>query len=362
MKIFDKESHKFADIFPMIEGDGLENLKQDIKEHGQLEPVILYEGKILDGRNRYRVCKELGLNVKTEEYKGEKPLEFVISLNLKRRHLTPSQSGCIANDILPMLEEEARKRSLANLKQNNTEVEKLPPREKSAVQAGKLFNVNEKYVREAKKLKETSPELFEEVRLGRKNFSEIKKEQKKEKIIKQKEELTKKALQEPKGEYDVIAIDPPWSYEQGFSEYDEKGHRGTTPYPVMNLEELKKLKLPMAKDCVVWLWVTNSMFKEAMELTEEWGLERKTILTWNKELMGVGHFLRNITEHCIVCFKGKPYFNNTKWTTLISEKRTTHSTKPEIFYKMVEEICAGKKLDYFARKKRDGWDCYGDEV
>ena len=63
MKIFDKESHKFADIFPMIEGDGLENLKQDIKEHGQLEPVILFEDKILDGRNRYRACKELGLQL-----------------------------------------------------------------------------------------------------------------------------------------------------------------------------------------------------------------------------------------------------------------------------------------------------------
>lgn len=54
-------------------------------------------------------------------------------------------------------------------------------------------------------------------------------------------------------------------------------------------------------------------------------------------------------------------------TTLISEKRTTHSTKPEIFYKMVEEICASKskkfrKLYYFARKKREGWDVYGDEI
>lgn len=71
---------------------------------------------------------------------------------------------------------------------------------------------------------------------------------------------------------------------------------------------------------------------------------------------------RNKTEHCLLGIKGKPYFNNTKWTTLISEKRTTHSTKPETFYKMVDEICAGRKLDYFARKKRDGWDVYGDEV
>ncbi len=78
--------------------------------------------------------------------------------------------------------------------------------------------------------------------------------------------------------------------------------------------------------------------------------------------MGVGNYLRNITEHCFLCFKGNPPWDNKKYTTLISEKRTKHSVKPEAFYKMVDEICVGRKLDYFARKKREGWDVYGDEV
>lgn len=66
--------------------------------------------------------------------------------------------------------------------------------------------------------------------------------------------------------------------------------------------------------------------------------------------------------------KGEEIFTNARLMILINERdiirepRTTHSTKPEIFYKMVDEICAGRKLDYFARKKRNGWDVYGDEV
>jgi N6-adenosine-specific RNA methylase IME4 len=86
------------------------------------------------------------------------------------------------------------------------------------------------------------------------------------------------------------------------------------------------------------------------------------MLTWDKEHFGTGRWLRSQTEHCILAIKGKPFYNNTKWGTLIREKRTEHSVKPEIFYKMVDEICTGRKLDYFARKKREGWDVYGDEV
>lgn len=54
------EAHKFADIFPMIEGNELEVLKNDIQEHGLLNPIVLYEGKILDGRNRFKACEENG--------------------------------------------------------------------------------------------------------------------------------------------------------------------------------------------------------------------------------------------------------------------------------------------------------------
>ncbi|KKN34612.1 hypothetical protein LCGC14_0792020 [marine sediment metagenome] len=366
------ETHKFADIFPMIEGNELKVLKDDIKEHGLLNPIILYDNKILDGRNRFKACNEIGIEPKFETYKGNKPLEFVISLNLKRRHLTQSQAGVIALSVMPLLEEEAEKRrrlSISEFRKTGKTVAKIPP-SKSRDTASTMFNVSPRYVQEAKKLKETSPELLEEVRLGHKNFSEIKKEQRLQKIQKQREELQKEVLEKPKGKFNVIVIDPPWRYDGDiFPEqkdllpsYEVEGNRGTTPYMTMSLDEIKKIKIPSKDDCVLWLWTTNLFLKYSFELLNEWGFELKSILTWDKQHIGTGRWLRSQTEHCILAVKGKPYFDNKKWSTLISEKRTTHSTKPEIFYKMVEEICAGRKLDYFARKERKGWDVYGDEI
>ncbi|KKK99007.1 hypothetical protein LCGC14_2637040, partial [marine sediment metagenome] len=290
------KSHRFADIFPMIEGQELENLKEDIKEHGLLNPIVTYEDKILDGRNRFRACKEIGVEPKLEEYKGTKPLEFVISLNLKRRHLTQSQAGVIALDVLPMMEEEAEKRrreSISQYRKTGETVEKLPP-SKSAVKAGELFNVSEKYVREAKKLKKTSPELLEEVRMGHKNFSEIKKEQRLQKIKEQREELQKEALERPTGLFDVIVIDPPWRYDgdiykeqkDGLPTYEPEGFRGTSPYPTMTIAEISNIKLPNKENCVLWLWTTNLFLLEVKGLLEAWGFELKSILTWDKQHIG----------------------------------------------------------------------------
>lgn len=178
------------------------------------------------------------------------------------------------------------------------------------------------------------------------------------KIAKQRKEMR---LEPIEGLFDVIVIDPPWPYANQ-EKHDPEGFRGTTTYPEMSMEELKAIELPAKDDCVLWLWTTNNFMKEAYELLSAWEFEHKSILTWNKEIMGTGKWLRNITEHCILAIKGKPYWENTTFTTLLSEKRQKHSEKPEKFYEMVDKICAGSRVDYFARRVREGWICYGDEV
>lgn len=191
------------------------------------------------------------------------------------------------------------------------------------------------------------------VRLAKQIFRE-------EKISAQKEDI--KALKPTlKGLFDVIVVDPPWNYGNQ-EQYNPETRRGTCPYPEMSMKELESLKLPSADNCVMWLWTTNNFMQEAHNLAEVWGFEVKNILTWNKVNMGVGYWLRNVTEHCLLCVKGKPVWDNKTVTTLLTEKRTEHSKKPKSFYEMVDKICYGRKLDYFAREKRVGWVVYGDEV
>src|SRR5690242_6164271 len=88
--------HQLANIFPLIEGDAFKALVADVKEHGVREPIWLYQEKILDGRNRYRAASAAKVKCPSQVYRGNDPLAFVISLNLKRRHLDESQRGLAA--------------------------------------------------------------------------------------------------------------------------------------------------------------------------------------------------------------------------------------------------------------------------
>jgi len=104
--------HPVSNIFPLMQDAEFLDLKQDISEHGQLEPIWLHhDGSIIDGRNRYRACIDLGIEPKYRTWKGEGSLTaFVVGLNLHRRHLTSGQCAAIAVEMLPMLEAEARER------------------------------------------------------------------------------------------------------------------------------------------------------------------------------------------------------------------------------------------------------------
>ena len=94
--------HEYANLFPMLTGETLNALRQDIHIHGVREPVVFLNGAILDGRNRYACAIELGIDFPSVEITGADPLAFVISHNLHRRHLTESQRASIAARVANM--------------------------------------------------------------------------------------------------------------------------------------------------------------------------------------------------------------------------------------------------------------------
>jgi hypothetical protein len=84
------EFHPLSERFPLMEGDELEDLADDMAANGQKETVKLYEGKILDGRNRYRACKARNIPCRFENWNANgNPWDYVLSINFHRRHLTP---------------------------------------------------------------------------------------------------------------------------------------------------------------------------------------------------------------------------------------------------------------------------------
>lgn len=189
--------------------------------------------------------------------------------------------------------------------------------------------------------------------------SKVRKKKRKKKI----EEVKKKIEQENliiTNLYDVIAIDPPWKYGR---EYDPEGSRVASPYPEMSFDELCNIEIPAKDNCVMWLWTTHQFIWEARELLRIWGFEYKAILVWDKEQMGMGHWLRMQCEFCLLGIKGNPIWDIKDLRDIIRSKRREHSRKPPEFYEMIEKNFTGRFTDYFSREKfSNKWDCYGAET
>jgi len=132
------------------------------------------------------------------------------------------------------------------------------------------------------------------------------------------------------GPYRVIVADPPWPYE---FRQEDSSHRGVQPYPGMPIEQI--CALPVAaiahEDCILWLWTTNFYMRFAYQALDAWGFQERTILTWVKDRMGLGDWLRGQTEHCIMAVRGRPAVTLSNQTTVLHGKAREHSRKPEEF-------------------------------
>lgn len=165
------EFHSAASIFPMMEGRQFVDLATDIKANGLREPIVMHEGKILDGRNRFRACVEAGVPPEFRQWDGEgDPIVFVVSLNLHRRHLSESQRATVAADIATKaVGRPAKEEKLETpLFDDEATTEEIRPIGRiSQPEAAALLNVGERSVRRAVHVKENgTPELYESVKKG----------------------------------------------------------------------------------------------------------------------------------------------------------------------------------------------------
>jgi site-specific DNA-methyltransferase (adenine-specific) len=165
------EFHEVTNLFPPMGEDEFEQFKANIAVNKQSQPIWTWQGKIIDGRHRYRACKELGIEPWTQEWDGKGSLvAFVWSLNGTRRHLSKGQLAAVAAEILPLLEKEARERQQAGGRRKVPQKVGEPSGGnhdgEAAGQAAKIFSTNRQYVADAKRLMEGAPELHAKVKAG----------------------------------------------------------------------------------------------------------------------------------------------------------------------------------------------------
>jgi N6-adenosine-specific RNA methylase IME4 len=396
------EVHEAARIFPLMDDDDRASLLESMRRQGfdAAHPIVLLDGKVLDGRNRLLAALEVGVEPVFRDATADEaaePMAFVWRENAARRHLSKSQMALAAAEALPLFQREAKARQREHggtAPGRGTLVANLPPvKEKARDAAARGTGVSPRTVEHAATVLESAvPEVVDAVRRGKlavsaaaelarldadaqrdvvaraeaRSGGEIRgglvralaKQVEKARVAAQ---LDAAAVAMPTGRYSVIVADPPWAYQKRAG---DATHRGDLPYPPMSTDEICALDVASLAedDCVLWLWTTNAFMRDAFRVIDSWGFEERTILTWAKNRIGLGDWLRGQTEHCILAARGKPTLTLVSQTTLLHGDVREHSRKPDEFYSLVESLCHGSKLELFCRTPRLGWAKWGAET
>lgn len=167
------EFHEAANIFPLDE-EHIDSLADDIRSFGLMEPIELLNGKILDGRRRQIACEKAGITPRYKHVEAADPVAYVLSLNLHRRHLTPSQMSMVGARAREWYDRQAKERQKASggdRKSNKSVMANLPqPIDAGTARdhAAKAVGVSGKSIDYATKVLKTGvPELVQAVDEGR---------------------------------------------------------------------------------------------------------------------------------------------------------------------------------------------------
>jgi N6-adenosine-specific RNA methylase IME4 len=171
----------------------------------------------------------------------------------------------------------------------------------------------------------------------------------------------------PDGVYRVIYADPPWEYGDKRTN-DEQSGSAASQYPTMSIDEICEMPIRemAATDSVLFLWATAPLLVEAVRVVESWGFTYKAQFVWDKVKGFNGHYNDVRHELLLVATRGScvPAVESLD-PSIVQEKRTKHSRKPDCFYELIERLYpVGEEthVELFARRSRDGWKAWGNQV
>lgn len=173
----------------------------------------------------------------------------------------------------------------------------------------------------------------------------------------------------PRNHFGVLYADPPWAFTVRSDK--GKGRSAEQHYGCMTKREI--LDLPVgdlaARDCVLFLWVTDPMLRFGMDVIEAWGFTYKTVgFNWAKlnrdgtPFCGMGFWTRANPELCLLATRGNPKRVGKDVRRLITAPRREHSRKPDEVRERIERLVSGPYCEMWARQVSRGWSSWGNEL
>jgi N6-adenosine-specific RNA methylase IME4/ParB-like chromosome segregation protein Spo0J len=362
----------------------LEGLASSIRRNGLLEPVVITpDHRLIGGQRRIEAAKLLGWE---EVPVHVVPIEDILSgenaENFDRKALTPSEQVAIATAVYDLEQKRAKERQREGGQAGGKACGKLPQasrgktRDRIAKAIGTSGRTLEKamaVVEAAEANPELAPIVEEMDRTGRVDpaFQAVKvataaEAATVEAVLEAPKDGSRRllALEEGVGIYRCLYVDPPWKYEDATCQGAAAEQYGT-----MSLEDIAALsvgQLAHAEGCFLWMWATWPMLREGApsKLLSAWGFEWKSEITWDKERLGLGRWIRKQTEVLILATKGKVYswWKDQGVRDLIRVASGKHSEKPDQIRDLVARLSPGPRLELFARSCSPDFDRWGDEA
>jgi N6-adenosine-specific RNA methylase IME4/ParB-like chromosome segregation protein Spo0J len=333
-------------------------LEQDILRRG-IQVAIEFDDKknVLDGHNRLKIAEKHGLEYPWEvrKFKTEEEKKIhVLMLNMARRHMKPHQWGGCFKQLLKL--QGARRGKGGDRKSTATVAVDLVSK------AAEDLGVSDRTARhrmEQHDVYETLPkEEKKAIDAGEKSMTSTTRKKKQEK--KREEAATTAKLT---GKFSVILADPPWEY----GATTQTGSAGQH-YATMKTSEICEMSVAdhTTENAVLFLWVTNPMVPDGLQVVRAWGFSYKTNIVWvkDKATTGLGNYLRGKHELLFIATRGSFVPEKAKRPeSVIVAPREEHSRKPGKVFGLIEKLYPGQKyLELFSRSKRNGWKCWGSEI
>ncbi len=386
MKIGRYQTHPAADLLPLMAEPELAALAESIKAQGQQVPVVLLNGKVLDGRNRLLACERVGVTAKVIDSVGADPFARVWTLNAERRHLEPFQKAALAvrfaaeSEAWRQRQERARQeanraRSAAAKAQHAVSTPRRgekygrgpagpapkPQPRRQAQEIAAMAGVSATTVKRVMELQKKAPEAFERVCRGEVWGRTALADAKREERLARLPQANAGPL--PHGPFPVIYADPPWHYENDGLHGAAEDHYDTMPAEAICALPVEQLATP---DAVLFLWATSPLLPEALRVVTAWGFTYKTAAAWVKSRAGRGFWLRGRHEHLLLAVRGAMPCPAPadRPDSVIEAPSTRHSEKPAEAGEMIERMFPTlAKVELFCRgAPRPGWVAWGNEV
>lgn len=403
--------HEFADLFPWVEGKPRDEMRASIEAEGVVEPIVFLGAFILDGRNRYMLARELGIEYPRVDYLGDDPLGFVIAKNLSRRHLTDQQRAMVAGKIakLPPGRPSETRPDGAVTASEAAELMQVPLRSvvraKTIIQHGVpelVAEVEANHIslasgddlarlpaeHQIEVIRSANPAVFNQVV---KEVRAQKQAEKKAKRAKREQALAGKQKALPDQKFGLIYADPEWRFDV-YSAETGMDRAAENHYPTSSLETImaRDVGAIAAKDAILVLWVPVPHLVEAICVADAWGFcwivrdeatghlrpikdhaRYVSHWAWLKESIITGYWNRGKHEILLIFTRGDPVApamgdQLPSWLEgeAVRVAATDHSAKPEIFLEWIERMWPNTPKIELNRRgpARPNWSAWGNEA